>query len=186
MYYFYIHVVIKTEFLNFISKIINLINSIKMPLILNETQLYEEYNHLSSFELCYHGQELVQEFVNKIAETVQLLRQLSVYLLHSDHNSYLQRRIKLEELFGSFESFLKRLRIISHILTNRKSELDTQINSMPRDPIELNQELEQLNKQKLDLQEQIKNKNSYLKLSIDKLTDIIWNINSIQSIKQQY
>ena len=57
---------------------------------------------------------------------------------------------------------------------------------MPRDPIELNQELEQLNKQKLDLQEQIKNKNSYLKLSIDKLTDIIWNINSIQSIKQQY
>lgn len=154
-----------------------------MPLNFNELQVYEDFNQLSSFELCYQGQELVQEFVNKIAETVQILRQLSVYLLHSDHNSYLQRRIKLEELLGLFESFIKRLRIIGHILTNRKSELN---NVPPKDPAVLNQELDQLNRQKLELQELIKNKNCYLKLSIDKITDIIWNINAIQSIKQHY
>jgi hypothetical protein len=153
-----------------------------MPINLNENQLYEEYNKLSSFELCYQGQELVQELVSKLVETVTIYRHLSIYLLHGDHNSYLHRKQRLEELLNFFESVLKRLRVISYVLSERKSNLEN--HNSNKDPFEINQDLDSLNKQKLELQGQIKLKNKYLKLSIDKLSDIIWNINSIQSIKQ--
>ncbi len=38
---------------------------------------------------------------------------------------------------------------------------------------------------KYQLEEDIRNKNKQLKTTIDKLSDIIWNINSIQNLKQQ-
>lgn len=149
-----------------------------MPISLNETQLYEEYNTLSSFELCYQGQEQVQELIYKVTETVQILRHLAIYLLHGDHNSYLQRKIRLEELFNSFESFLKRLRLIGILLNQRKFDLENQ-----KQPTSV-EDLETLKKQKLDLETEVELKNRSIKFSIDQITDIIWNINSIQTIKQ--
>ena len=41
-----------------------------MPAVLNEAQLYEEYNRLTSFELCIHAQEITQDSLNKITEFV--------------------------------------------------------------------------------------------------------------------
>lgn len=149
---------------------------------LNETQLYEEYNQLSSFELCFHSQELVQDLVSKTSELVTSLRPLSYLLLYSDQTSYLQRKAKLEDILKTFEIIFQRLRLIGSLVHQRKLALNKQVEDI--DNLGLTSNLEQLRAEKEQLIEQIRVKNRYIKKAIDRVADIIWQINSIQTLKQ--
>lgn len=90
-------------------------------------QFYEDYNRLSSLEICYHSQELIQELVQKCAAEFTLsLRHLSrSALLHDQHN-YLLHKNKLDENLRSFETILTRLRVATGIINERKQLLERQ------------------------------------------------------------
>ncbi len=162
---------------------------------LNETQLYEEYNKLSSFELSVHAQEITQDAVTKIIEFTNLLKATSTTSLLGDQNSYLQRKLRFEETLNSFEIIFQRLRILGSLIHRRKQEIDLkqQQQTAAAVPEETNDQsitilennnLESLKKEQEELKLQLKEKNSYLKLAIDKVSDIIWQINSMQKLKQ--
>jgi hypothetical protein len=152
-----------------------------MPPILNEVQLYEEYNRLTSFELCIHAQELIQDSINKIAEFVSSFKLASTSSLLGDQNAFNQRKLRIEEIFTTFESFFQRLRTAGTIIHQRKIALDQQDPSI----LDTNQaQIETLKKEQESLKEELKSKNVYIKLAIDKIAEIIWQINSMQKIKQ--
>jgi hypothetical protein len=152
-----------------------------MPPILNEAQLYEEYNRLTSFELCIHAQELIQDSINKIAEFVSSFKLASTSSLLGDQNAFNQRKLRIEEIFTTFESFFQRLRTAGTIIHQRKIALDQQDPSI----LDTNQaQIETLKKEQESLKEELKSKNVYIKLAIDKIAEIIWQINSMQKIKQ--
>ena len=95
-----------------------------MPIPLTDIQLYEEYNKLSSFELCIHSQEIVQDAVSKLVEFINLLKATSTTSLLGDQNSYLQRKVRIEETLNSFEVIFQRLRVSGTIVYQRKSDID--------------------------------------------------------------
>lgn len=148
-----------------------------MPAVLNEAQLYEEYNRLTSFELCIHAQEITQDSLNKITEFVTSFKVTSTNSLFGDQNTFNQRKIRFEEIFNTFDSIFQRLKVVGSLVHQRKLALDQQL---PIDPTQLNL----LQKEQSDLKEDLKNKNTYIKLAIDKIAEIIWQINSMQKIRQ--
>jgi uncharacterized protein with von Willebrand factor type A (vWA) domain len=90
-------------------------------------QFYEDYNRLSSLEICYHSQELIQELVQKCAaEFVISLRHLSRSVLIHDQHNYLLHKNKLDENLRSFETILTRLRVATGIINERKQLLERQ------------------------------------------------------------
>lgn len=157
-----------------------------MPTIYSDAQLYEEYNKLSSFELCISAQETVQDSVHKIADFLAILKATNNSSLHGDQNSFLQRRQRLEEILNNFDVYFQRLRITGAIVHQRKILLDQQIELQERQEL-LNTNnqiyIDQLRSEQSDLREELKVKNQYLKLAIDKLSEIIWQINSMQKIR---
>lgn len=144
----------------------------------SESQFYDEYNRLSSFELCISSQELVQDLVAKTSDLDAFFRQLFFSLFLGDQNNYLFRKNKTEEILRNFDIIFLRLRIISKILHQRKSN-----------PISAHQngfdqkKLEPYRAEKENLIAEIKTKNRYIKEAIDRVSDIIWQINSIQTLK---
>ena len=155
-----------------------------MPISLNETQLYEEFASLSSFELCYLGQELVQELVSKVSETIQILRHVSLYLLHSDQASYVSRKNKLDELLATFELLIKKLRIAASLANQRRAQsAQHQLSSSSSSTTSV--DTSRLRQERDQLVATVKERSKEIKATIDKLTDIIWTINSIQTIKRQ-
>ena len=155
-----------------------------MPTNLIDNQLYEEYNQLSSFELCFLSQELIQDLIHKASDFVVQLRPLSYNLLTSDQSSYLLRKAKVEDHLKTFESIFLRLRTLGSIISKRKLVLDqeSELNNAESATSEASS-LVQLQKEKDELIEQLRTKNQYIKLAIDKTSDIIWQINSIQTLK---
>lgn len=153
-----------------------------MPAILNESQLYEEYNRLSSFELCVQSQEIIQETFNKLTEFMNIMRVIATSTLHGDQMSYNQRKLKVEELLNLFDSIFQRLRIIGDLVHQRKLSLDSSHHMQQHSDQQLL--VEQSNKELADLKEELKQKNAYVKLAIDKVSEIIWQINSCQKITQ--
>ena len=167
-----------------------------MAFIANDKHLYDEYNQLNSFELCHHSQEIIQDLISKTSDVLQCIRNLSIFLLVGDQNVYMQRRLKLEEIFHTFDLIVKRLRVTGLIVHQRKLALD----QAETKPVAENQEdlmvldtnpsngekpsMESLKAEREKLKQEIKLKNGYIKLAIDRVNDIIWNINSIQTIKK--
>lgn len=92
----------------------------------SDPQLVEEYNRLSTYEICHHGEEIVQELVHKCAEFSFSLRQIANYLLISDQHQFVVRKNKLDETLKSFESILMRLRIAGAIINERKLAIQSQ------------------------------------------------------------
>lgn len=152
-----------------------------MPISFTDIQLYEEYNKLSSFELCIHAQEITQDAVTKLIEFINLLKTTSDRSLLGDQNSYLQRKQRIVDTLNSFEIIFQRLRIAGTLIFQRKTEIDLV-------PIEQNEQLKTnldlLKAEKLELTDQLKEKNGFLKLAIDKVSEIIWQINSMQKLRQ--
>lgn len=154
-----------------------------MPSPFTDVQLYEEYNKLSSFELCMYSQEITQEAVSKLSEFISILKQTSTTTLLGDHNAFHQRKLRIEEILNHYEIIFQRLRVTGTLIHQRKTEID---NEEP--PVdggeELKSNLNQLKSEADDLKNQIREKNAYLKLSIDKVSEIIWQINSMQKLRQ--
>jgi hypothetical protein len=164
-----------------------------MSVSFSETQLFEEYNQLTSFELCYQAQELIQDLINRVIETVGSIRALSILLLVSDQSNFLQRKQRLEEFFSSIELTFARLRVLGALIHKRKVLSEKKTEQIEHRSISDDQScqeeknkpsIEQLTFESSQLKEQIRLKNSYLKLAIEKISDIIWNINSIRTVKQ--
>jgi len=133
-----------------------------MPVVLNDTQLYEEYNRLTSFELCTLAQEIIQDSVNKITEFLS------------------KRKAHIEDIFSTFDTIFQRLRVVGTIVHQRRlASNQAQSYSASTN----NNQLELLKKEQADLKKELNQKNIYLKLAIDKIADIIWSINSIQKIR---
>lgn len=95
-----------------------------MPSPFTDIQLYEEYNRLSSFELCMHAQEITQDSVTKLIDFINLLKATTSTSLLGDQNSYLQRKQRIEDTINSFEIVFQRLRILGQIVHQNKIELD--------------------------------------------------------------
>lgn len=172
--------------------------------IISEKQILDEYNQLNSFEICHQSQEIIQDLISKTSEALQNIRALSIFLLYGDQNGYVQRRMKLEEIFLTFDMIIKRLRVSGHIVYQRKLALEDQevtkntVTSSEPMILESNEDttvtstatgisvnnLECLTLEREKLKEELRLQNSYIKLAIDKINDIIWNINSIQTIKK--
>ena len=156
--------------------------------LLDTNQLHEEYARLSSFELCFHSQELVQDLISKTSEFVLQLRPLSYSLLTSDHQTYLFRKGKVEDLLKTVEVIFQRLRTLGSLVHQRQLALDQEQKQEEEDITtnigETRESLDQLKREKEELIEQLREKNRYVKLAIDKVSDILWQINSIQTLKQ--
>lgn len=164
-----------------------------MPTNLNENPLYEEYNKKSSFEICYHSQEQIQDLVSKTGDLAFYIRYVFNSLVYGDQATYLQRKSKVEEVLKYFEVILVRLRFFGALIHQRKLAIDQQHHQQQQQQQDQTDSketetttsatLEQLTSEKQQLIEQIRLKNNYIKLAIDKISDIIWQINSIQTIK---
>jgi hypothetical protein len=164
----------------------------------NENQIYNEFTQLNSFELCHMSQEVIQDLINKTSDALQTIRALSIVMLYSDQNTYMQRRMKLEEIFNTFEIFVKRLRAAGQIVYQRKLALEQEpvkneentgesmvVEQTADETLATNvAQLESLKLERERLKEELKLKNGYLKHAIDKVNDVIWNINSMQTIKK--
>jgi hypothetical protein len=151
-----------------------------MPVVLNDTQLYEEYNRLTSFELCTLAQEIIQDSVNKITEFLSSFKVTSTNSLFGDQNTFLKRKAHIEDIFSTFDTIFQRLRVVGTIVHQRRlASNQAQSYSASTN----NNQLELLKKEQADLKKELNQKNIYLKLAIDKIADIIWSINSIQKIR---
>ena len=163
----------------------------------NEKQIYDEYTQLNSFELCHLSQEIIQDLISKTSEALQNIRGISIFLLYGDQNGYMQRRMKLEEIFNTFEMIVKRLRASGLIVYQRKLTLEQEpikngdstsesmlVEQTVDESLTNESHIESLKLERDKLKEEIKLKNSYIKLAIDKVNDVIWNINAIQTIKK--
>lgn len=157
-----------------------------MPTGVIRAQLHEEYNQLSTFELCILAQELVQETINKSAEVAQNARAIITLLLNQDQSIFMQKKARIEELLNGFETLLLRLRVAGAIINQRKvdKEKERVENIGATDALVAKREMmERLSAEKSELAKQVKLKNDYLKYSIDKISDIIWQINAMQTLK---
>ena len=158
----------------------SLLIDLDMPSLIR-AQLHEEYNQLSTFELSILAQELVQETINKSAEVAQTTRSIITHLLSADHSIFLQRKARIEELLNGFETLLLRLRVAGAIINQRKMDKDKDRES--GEPVSNTELVERLTVEKAELVKQVQLKNDYLKFSIDKVSDIIWQINAMQTLK---
>lgn len=127
--------------------------------------------------------------ISRATDFTSHLRNVVLALLSADQNTYAQRRDKIEEYLKSVEVNVQRLRALFHVLNQRKIALDNNNNNQDSTfenskQVSSNQSLDQLKKERDSLIEQVRNKNRYLKLAIDKTSDIIWQINAIQTLKQ--
>lgn len=146
-------------------------------------QFYEDYNRLSSLEICYHSQELIQELVQKCAAEFAIsLRHLSRSVLIHDQHNYLLHKNKLDENLRSFETILTRLRVATGIINERKQLLERQSDDTNQSQIK-SEEVKRLEKERDELIEQVKLKNKYVKFAEEKIAEIIWQINSIQTLR---
>lgn len=155
-----------------------------MPTPLTDVQLYEEYNKLTSFELCMHAQEITQDAVIKLVEFINLLKATSTASLLGDQNTYLHRKIRIEETLNSFEIIFQRLRLAGTLVYQRKLDIDHKPVETPLENQQLKDNLELLKKEQSELKSEIREKNGFLKLAIDKVSEIIWQINSMQKLRQ--
>ena len=114
-----------------------------MPTPFTDIQLYEEYNKLTAFELCMHAQEITQDVVIKLVEFINLLKATSSTSLLGDQNSFLQRKLRIEETLNSFEVTFQRLRLVGTLVYQRKTDIDQK-------PVETTLESQQL-KENLEL-----------------------------------
>jgi hypothetical protein len=91
---------------------------------LNETQLYEEYNQLTSFEILNQSQELIQDLVHKTSDIILTLRASLNSFLYGEQGTYQARKAKIEELFRNLESTFSRLRVAGSVINQRKIAID--------------------------------------------------------------
>jgi hypothetical protein len=165
----------------------------------NNQYLYGEYNSYTSIELTMHAQELVQESTNKTAELYQFLRYTVPILITGEQNAYLQRTKRIEELLFIFENRFQRLRVIGNILNQRKltgndSGSDNKTIEPPTAETEEKENKEEeesppptinkLTEERDNLRVEIRKKNNLLKYNIDKINEIIWQINAMQNSRQ--
>lgn len=155
-----------------------------MPTPFTDIQLYEEYNKLTAFELCMHAQEITQDVVIKLVEFINLLKATSSTSLLGDQNSFLQRKLRIEETLNSFEVTFQRLRLVGTLVYQRKTDIDQKPVETTLESQQLKENLELLKKEQSDLRTEIKEKNGFLKQAIDKVSEVIWQINSMQKIRQ--
>ena len=155
-----------------------------MPTSIIRAQLHEEYNQLSTFELCILAQELVQETINKSAEVAQNSRAIITLLLILDQSIFMQKKTRIEELLNGFETLLLRLRVAGSIINQRKLDKEKERETGSVDPNAKAELVARLTTEKNDLVKQVTLKNDYLKYSIDKISDIIWQINAMQTLRQ--
>ena len=84
----------------------------------------------------------------------------------------------------TFESFFQRLRTAGTIIHQRKIALDQQDSFDTTNTTTPPNQIEALKKEQDSLKEELRAKNTYIKLAIDKVAEIIWQINAMQKIKQ--
>lgn len=134
-----------------------------MPTNISDAQLYDEYNKMSSFELCHLAQELVQEVISRTSELHLTLKTTAIYLLMGDQNLFLQRKMKAEEVINRFELLFQQLRVLGSIIHQRKITLDQQheerANQMISDAEDSNiKNIENLKNEHKELEEQLRTK----------------------------
>jgi hypothetical protein len=133
-----------------------------------------DINRLSSIEICIQAQELVQELSNKFPEINSLIKSSIPGVTSIDPNF---RFKKLDEYLSNIDSLFSKLRIYCRIINQHKIE---RLNNYMKSD---SQSIDNLNQNKDYLIKKIVEKNSYLKILIDYLLNIIWQINSLESLE---
>lgn len=145
-----------------------------MPQIHSESSTYDELSKLSTIELFIQAQELVQDLVSKFVDTHSVIKQ-SI----SQNQPGQPKKYNLDEHLNAVSLLFAKVRLITRILNQRKSELDQQLATQPTNELHL----QQLRQHRDNLVEQINEKNASIKLATDNLLAIIWQISAVQSLK---
>jgi hypothetical protein len=100
-----------------------------------------------------------------------------------DYNRHLCEENNIKVELVDFGALIHKRKVLSE---KKQEQVEHEITS---DDQSLQEEkskpsIEQLRLESKELKEQIQLKNNYLKLAIDKISDIIWNINSVRTVKQ--
>ena len=155
-----------------------------MPSLI-ENQYYDEYNKLPIYELCFHSQELVQDIMTRTVEFANMVKALLQVVVGYDQQQYSLRKTRVEDLLKTFDLIFQRLRALGSVLHQHQLSLNEEFEIKREQPNDVNStELNQLKKEKEELIAQVREKNQYVKLAIDQIADIMWQINSIQTLKQ--
>ena len=157
-----------------------------MPVTLDRNQLYEEYNSLSTFELTILAQELVQETIYKTTEVAQLAQGILSYLVRNDQSTFVQKKARIEDSLANFDNLFLRLRVAGQIISQRKEETrqSTATTTTTTRTVDDESQLNRLREERDSLAREVKLRNDYLKYTIDRTSEIIWQINAMQSLKQ--
>jgi hypothetical protein len=140
------------------------------------TLLYDELSRLTPIELCLQAQEIVQDLINKIADLNSIIKAtIQTATQYDPNNTFNLRKIKLEETLTNIDLVFLRLRTVCKHINQKKVVID----HSPKQPDE---QIEQYEDLKASLENQIRTKNSFLHLAIQHLTNIVWEINTIQSV----
>ena len=137
-------------------------------------------NRLSSIDTCIQAQEVIQELLNKFSEINSSIKASIQGITNSDQN--LSRYKKLDENLSQIDSIFSKLRLYCRTINQHKAERinnlniggDTQSTHSP----------EILNQNKAYLINKIVERNNYIKILIDYLLNIIWQINSLKSLER--
>lgn len=146
---------------------------------INESTAFEEFNSLTSIDLCIQGQELVQDIISKIHDCNTNIKQVSNYVTNVTQDPYMLRKQKLEEYLQQVDTLFMRLKVACKIINQRLNDLNSQ--QFTSDTSQ--QQIDHLKQQQAYLHQQIREKNDYIKIAIDNLYSIIWQINAMESIK---
>ena len=137
-----------------------------------------DINRLFSIEICIQAQELVQELLNKFTEINSVVKSSFQGITTSDPN--FNRFRKIDETISHIDSILNKLKSYCRIINQRKIDRSDNFTITDLQPL---QTAEVYNQNKLYLEERILEKNSYIKILIDHLLNIIWQINSLKSLE---
>jgi hypothetical protein len=139
-----------------------------------------DINRLSSIETCIQAQELVQELLNKFSEVNSALKSSIQGITNSDPN--FNRYKKLDENLSSIDSIFNKLRIYCRAINQHKIEQLSSGGGGDNNTQAI-QSSDTLIQNKAYLIDKITEKNSYIKILIDYLLNIIWQINSLKSLE---
>lgn len=139
-----------------------------------------DINRLSSIETCIQAQELVQELLNKFSEVNSALKSSIQGITNSDPN--FNRYKKLDENLSSIDSIFNKLRIYSRVINQHKIDQSSSGGGGDNNTQTI-QSSDTLIQNKAYLIDKITEKNSYIKILIDYLLNIIWQINSLKSLE---
>ena len=128
---------------------------------------------LSSLETCIQAQELVQELLNKFSEVNSALKQSIQGITNSDPN--FSRYKKLDENLSIIDSIFNKLRLYCRAINQQSSSGADLSQVIPSADI--------LIQNKAYLIDKISEKNGYIKILIDNLLNIVWQINSLKSLE---